>query len=893
MATDASTPLLYKNDKDVPIFECGRKERYTVREAVRILLSEHEQGIKCSKTPLKTRQNLSFLINVAKLKCWQDVKSDMNGVFCSTLRICMWTVEVDEENGVDILAKKKIDLVSEKMYHVYINSMRNKAGLCRSIFLLRGRDGEIINSVCLLQYTIPKEDCSEVIYEVPSHGNSKGKGKPFYPTKKSTLQAIKDELRSNSAAVAFKNVSRSAGGALNAREPGDLPRSRKQVYDLKRQLKMVDEVDELLHYVKNSEEPMVITHLDVPEDLWVLAKPHMTTDLSKFCTSDQLSHPLSVDPTFNFGHYEVTPFTYKHLFLKCKRTGTAPSFLGPTAMHYSKQKCIYKKIVQAVADSTPHLADKGKGFITDGEESLYSALGDVMRHATGLRCFRHFQQNCRDKLCKLGIRKRNEQKPFVDRVFGTPSQEGILDAEDKADLKARILEAKEPTDAEEVKLTGKETPEFWSYLNSHKKMIKKNMIASARRKAGMPNNMSGKPLKSYTNQSESINNKLTRQKEAMEKVDKDRVNLTKLQFTRDVWEEVDRHQQEELKLAICGLSNEYELADMAVHLRLSVSDWFDMNEEQRKAYVNEFNKMSIDDAMKGKTIGINQAPTGEASEYKEFSLDVATMLNSLNSWTEGLVDTIVKDAEALLNAKEAVQPMPSVSANAKRKFLVAAKNCKRGMYECAVFSDHVNCSCPCYKFNNLCKHSICVAEIAGILKEHLQHLKKSPRRRAPSKSGLVEPPKDAQGKKGGSHKNPYRPTREALQEASPARPFTQVHHNNKPFVLFFLDDMPDAKECRQCRIEFPRKQQITPFDIALSHEEKWLYPDPNDPGRKLPSTRHTTKYYCIQKSCMKNRFPYYQPRLVEIPAEVRSRLKSSHLDLLKSELDYEPRVGIS
>ena len=136
-------------------------------------------------------------------------------------------------------------------------------------------------------------------------------------------------------------------------------------------------------------------------------------------------------------------------------------------------------------------------------------------------------------------------------------------------------------------------------------------------------------------------------------------------------------------------------------------------------------------------------------------------------------------------------------------------------------------------------------------------------------------------------------TREALQEASPARPFTQVHHNNKPFVLFFLDDMPDAKECRQCRIEFPRKQQITPFDIALSHEEKWLYPDPNDPGRKLPSTRHTTKYYCIQKSCMKNRFPYYQPRLVEIPAEVRSRLKSSHLDLLKSELDYEPRVGIS
>ena len=40
------------------------------------------------------------------------------------------------------------------------------------------------------------------------------------------------------------------------------------------------------------------------------------------------------------------------------------------------------------------------------------------------------------------------------------------------------------------------------------------------------------------------------------KNDKRKVNLTQLQFTKDVWEEVDRHQQEELKLAICGLSTE-------------------------------------------------------------------------------------------------------------------------------------------------------------------------------------------------------------------------------------------------------------------------------------------------------------------------------------------------
>lgn len=232
-----STPSLYKNDKDLPIFECGRKERYTVTEAVEILLCEFEEEMKCNKTPLKVRKNLSFLVDVGKFKCWQDMKSDMNGVFSHTLRICTWTVEVDEENEVHSL-EKKIALTGQNMYHIYINSMRNKAGLCRSIFFLRGQDEEILNSICLLQYTIAKEvQSTEVVYDVPSHGNRKGKRKPYYPTEKNTIQAIKDELGCNSAAMAFRNVAVSAGGALGARDPGELPRSRKQVYDLKNKMK--------------------------------------------------------------------------------------------------------------------------------------------------------------------------------------------------------------------------------------------------------------------------------------------------------------------------------------------------------------------------------------------------------------------------------------------------------------------------------------------------------------------------------------------------------------------------------------------------------------------------------------------------------------------------------
>ena len=178
---------------------------------------------------------------------------------------------------------------------------------------------------------------------------SKSGKAPFYPTQKSTMKAIKTELASCLASVALKNVSDSSGGVLGAHKPGELPRSKKQLYDLKNKMKQVDQVDQLLQYAKHLEEPIILEHHDVREDLWVLSKPHMTLDLSRFCKSEVLSHPFSVDPTFKFGKLKVTPFTYKHLFLKSKRTGTAPAFLGPTPIHYSKQKGVYSKIVHVVA----------------------------------------------------------------------------------------------------------------------------------------------------------------------------------------------------------------------------------------------------------------------------------------------------------------------------------------------------------------------------------------------------------------------------------------------------------------------------------------------------------------------------------------------------------------
>lgn len=122
------------------------------------------------------------------------------------------------------------------------------------------------------------------------------------------------------------------------------------------------------------------------------------------------------------------------------------------------------------------------------------------------------------------------------------------------------------------------------------------------------------------------------------KNDKSKVNMTKLQFTRDVFEEVDKHQQHELQLATCGLSNEYELADVVAHLAIPTEDWFDMSEYQRKDYILKFNRMTVEDAIAGKTIAVSTVSVADPTEPTGIFCrceGISTVIHRLHSWSRG------------------------------------------------------------------------------------------------------------------------------------------------------------------------------------------------------------------------------------------------------------------
>ena len=114
--------------------------------------------------------------------------------------------------------------------------------------------------------------------------------------------------------------------------------------------------------------------------------------------------------------------------------------------------------------------------------------------------------------------------------------------------------------------------------------------------------------------------------------------------------------------------------------------------------------------------------------------------------------------------------------DAMRKYLVPVKDAKTGMYECLVHHDHVTYKCLCNKYNNLCKHSLCVAKRANLLMEHVDLLLKSSCPHKPSKSNLVpRATKSAAGKKGSSHRNPCRPGREKSGESTNTQQGTSFH----------------------------------------------------------------------------------------------------------------------
>ncbi|KAM7449476.1 hypothetical protein ABFA07_002618 [Porites harrisoni] len=113
-------------------------------------------------------------------------------------------------------------------------------------------------------------------------------------------------------------------------------------------------------------------------------------------------------------------------------------------------------------------------------------------------------------------------------------------------------------------------------------MMKDNIVAKVQHQAGLKDGPNRKPIRSYTNPSESMNQVMSTFKKGVVSAKDGKENgLTKLEFTTSVFKEISLKQQEELYLAIAGISEEYELSKYVSHLAVSTDKWFGWNTEER------------------------------------------------------------------------------------------------------------------------------------------------------------------------------------------------------------------------------------------------------------------------------------------------------------------------
>lgn len=193
--------------------------------------------------------------------------------------------------------------------------------------------GEKVNNICVLEYLV-KGSAEEIQFKVKSHGNAKDKKKPFFPIIKTVIEGIRSQqTRKETLKETLQQLTRDAGGVLGADSSGSIVRSRQQIYDARRLSKPTssavratqDSFADCLRASKEQEKDFMRLCQAHPEELYVVYDDRRINDLARFCTSPIQSSLMSIDPTFDFGKFAVTPITTHHLMLKSRQTGNHPT----------------------------------------------------------------------------------------------------------------------------------------------------------------------------------------------------------------------------------------------------------------------------------------------------------------------------------------------------------------------------------------------------------------------------------------------------------------------------------------------------------------------------------------------------------------------------------------
>ena len=240
-------------------------------------------------------------------------------------------------------------------------------------------------------------------------------------------------------------VKESIGGVASYSGLGQMPKNRQQVSDLKRNtnaspLLSVRKnmsgrgtqndpwyllLNESKRQARNNESAFVRDVSVGGEPFCVLASKRQLKDLRRFCCNPTAFKPLTVDPTFNIGNFNVTPISYQHLLLETRKDGNHPTLIGPVLIHEKKTEQTYSLFWWSLKAHEQGLNEL-LAFGTDDELALINGFNCNFERSVHLLCEIHLKKNIENALLSFGISGKDKDEITFD-IFGR-HQEGVFES---------------------------------------------------------------------------------------------------------------------------------------------------------------------------------------------------------------------------------------------------------------------------------------------------------------------------------------------------------------------------------------------------------------------------------------------------------------------------------
>ena len=607
------------------------------------------------------------------------------------------------------------------------------------------QNGSIVNNLAILHYLFKGKECS---FLVTAHGNKKDKSVPFLPVNCTTRRKIKEVVKLQKPKKALAQLDQESN-MMSSTSSAAIPRDTKQIANMRSAVKVKERQDQGIPVHKSikdrlysvlimaveeqskEEEKYIHGVTAWPEAMCIVGLPYQFHDISRFCSNSLQFHPLGIDTTFNLGEFYVTPTAYKSLILENSTDEKSPTLVGPTLIHMSRSYSAFCHLAAKLKEIDNGIGDL-KCVVTDGEPGLIKAFKVFYPQMPLLRCNRHFQENCVDKLKSLGI-KGEDQCYFVRCIFGSSVEdvyhEGLLDAPDSETFDALLMSLEDAMNERELAIRPRgSSPQFYSWLQKHDVMMKSSLTEEARQNAGL------KPSERITtNPSESVNHGLKEAAEYEEMSLPDFIVLSKA---------IAESQRQEIMRAIIR-KGKYRFKQEFSFLEVPESQWMhEMNQDRKKSHLLRVMQTELDAKNNSNVTSLD--PSNGATPmlsvcYSQLQVNVpSTVLASI--WNK---------ASQYLATENAVVQAPSME-NGIRRFSVHSRSSSCPNSVTLYDNGKMTCTCLMFKSSpNVCSHAVAAAEKANVITIYSEWLKQENKSYSMYSIATANVNKRAAGQKGG------------------------------------------------------------------------------------------------------------------------------------------------